>query len=588
MKAILKKFMGNVLAGMLGSFMAFGLMLAFCFFIITGIVMSLAQDKELVYEDAVLRLSFDTPISEQSSVQPDMIKFSLKSTLGLKAITDAIKSAKEDDQIRGIYLDLASLQAGFASVQELRNALIDFKKSEKFIVAHADSYTHGTYYLASVADELYLTPEGSLEFSGLSADIVFFKSMLAKIGIEPVVIRHGKFKSAVEPFLQDEISEANEKQTRKYVQSLWNTLIEGISEQRDISVEQLNEMADKLSIRNSATAKSFGLVDELKYKDEVFASLKTQLELDEDEKITFVELGAYAKNNKSPLLELEKKPEIALIYAEGDIHMGKSTQGVVGSDTLAKAIRTARENDDVKAIVLRVNSPGGSALASEVIWREASLAQKVKPLIVSFGNVAASGGYYIACAADEIVAEPNTITGSIGVFGLMFNAEELMTTLGMNTHTVKSNTYSDIMNPTRKMTVDERAIIQTSVEEVYDTFISHVAEGRKMEKSAVDAIAQGRVWTGIDAKEIGLVDTIGGLNTSLVSAAKKAKLTDYSIVTYPAKDEYERMIKELLGEVKASVIEEELGSSSPIYQRFKKVQRLKGVQVRLPFFLEVH
>ncbi len=587
----MKGFFNHVLASMLGTFLVLIFLVIINIIVFVGILSSSGafSDKEVkVTENSVLTLTFKNKIADRSSVKPDLSTMKIKKTLSLKEVTDAIKKAKDDDKIKGIYLDLSILNVGIASVEEIRNTLKDFKTSGKFIIAHSDFYTHKSYYLASVADKIYLTPSGVVQFSGLSAQLMFFKSLLENIGVEPEIIRHGKYKSAVEPFMSDNMSDANKEQTQKYLSSIWNSILTGIHNQRNISYEDLNKYADELSVTGSETAKKFNFVDDLKYEDQIIKELKEKTGIHPDDELNKISLSDYINSGKDfeELLK-PKKENIAIIYAEGEIVDGEGTDEQIGSESLAKIIRKAREDESVKAIVLRINSPGGSALASEVIWRETVLAEQAKPLIVSMGDVAASGGYYIACQADTIVAEPNTITGSIGVFGLLFNAKKLLKNVGITINTVNTNTYSDMGNPGRKMTDYEHGKILQSVEEIYSTFITHVGEGRNLPTDSVDAIGQGRVWSGEDALNIGLVDILGGLQTAVDIAADKAHLQTYGIKYYPEKDKLSLILENMLSNTKSSLIEGELGEAYPYYENLKKIKTISGVQARIPYFIEI-
>ncbi len=587
----MKGFFNHVLASMLGTFLVLIFLVIINIIVFVSILSSSGafSDEEVkVSENSVLTLTFKNKIADRSSVKPDLNTMKIKKIVSLKEVTDAVKKAKEDDKIKGIYLDLSILNVGIASVEEIRNALKDFKTSGKFIIAHSDFYTHKSYYLASVADEIFLTPSGVVQFSGLSAQLMFFKSLLENIGVEPEIIRHGKYKSAVEPFMSDKMSDANKEQTQKYLSSIWNSILKGIHNQRNISLEDLNTYADELSVTGSETAKKFNFVDDLKYEDQIITELKEKTGIKPDEDLNKISLSDYINSEKN-LEEIlkPKKENIAVIYAEGEIVDGEGSDEQIGSESLAKTIRKAREDESVKAIVLRINSPGGSALASEVIWRETVLAEQTKPLIVSMGDVAASGGYYIACQADTIVAEPNTITGSIGVFGLLFNAKKLLKNVGITINTVNTNTYSDMGNPGRKMTDYEHGKILQSVEEIYSTFITHVGEGRNLPTDSVDAIGQGRVWSGEDALNIGLVDILGGLQTAVDIAADKAHLQTYGIKYYPEKDKLSVILEKMLSDTKSSLIEGELGEAYPYYEKLKKVKTVSGIQARIPYFIEI-
>ncbi|MCF6183946.1 MAG: signal peptide peptidase SppA [Bacteroidales bacterium] len=587
----MKGFFNHVLASMLGTFLVLIFIVIINIFVFVGLLSSsgvFSEENVKVSENTVLTLKFNNKIADQSSIRPDFSTMKIKKTLSLKEITNAIEKAKTDNRIKGIYLDFSVLNVGIASAEEIRTALKDFKTSGKFILAHSDFYTHKSYYLASVADKIYLTPGGGIQFTGLSAQLLFYKSLLDKLGIEPEIIRHGKFKSAVEPFMSDKISDANKEQTERFLSSIWNTILKGIHTRRNISVEDLNKYADELSVTGAKSAVKYGFVDGLKYEDQIIDELKNKTGLSATKKLNEVSLAEYINSDKDIDDILKTKPEnIAIIYAEGEIVDGKGTDEQIGSETLAKAIRKARKDKSVKAIVLRINSPGGSALASEVIWRETVLAEQAKPLIVSMGDVAASGGYYIACSADTIVAEPTTITGSIGVFGLFFNAKDLLKNVGITINTVNTNTYSDMGNPGRKMSDYEHQKILQSIEEIYSTFITHVGEGRHLPTDSVDAVGQGRVWSGEDALNIGLVDVLGGLNTAVNLAAKKAHLTSYGIKYYPEKDKFSVMLEKVLSDTKTSLIKDELGKTYDYYEKLKQVKNISGIQTRIPYFIEI-
>ena len=513
-------------------------------------------------------------------------------SLGLNTILKNIDKAKNDDNIKGIYLNLKGLNTGIASVEEIRNALAKFRESGKFIVAYSDYYSQKTYYLASVADQIYLNPAGGMDFVGLSAQLMFFKNALEKFGIQPVIIRHGKFKSAVEPFMLDKMSQANRKQTETYINSIWNKILNDISSSREISPQRLNEIANNLELKNPQTAIDLGFITGVLYYDEIMELLKNKVNEKKVKDIDFVFLRQYNKVPKKKK-EGEKglaKDKIAIIYAQGEIVTGKSSEGKIGSETLSEAIRKARKDNKVKAIVLRINSPGGSALASDIIWRETVLAKEKKPLIVSMGDLAASGGYYIACAADTIVASENTLTGSIGVFGLMFNIKKLMNEkIGITFDKVNTNKYSDIGSAYKDMSEEENTFIQNSVEETYDTFISHVAKGRGMTKAEIDSIGQGRVWSGSNALKIGLVDVIGGLDKAVKIAAEKAGLDRYRIKPLPAqKEPFEEIMEELTGNaVKINLFSNNNDEFSMMYNYYKSLNDMQGVQARIPFEINI-
>ncbi|HWY11051.1 MAG TPA: signal peptide peptidase SppA [Bacteroidia bacterium] len=579
---------GVLMAVIIGAFIAAGLKGAFD---------GEGQKTFTVKENSVLHLKIEGPISERGMENPfeelDLGSFMPPTVLGVRGIVKSIEHAKTDDKIKGIYLDIRYIEAGFGTIEEIRNALIDFKKSKKFIYSYSEGYSQKSYYLASTATKLYLNPQGGMELKGLSAQIMFMKNMLDKLGIEMQIFRHGKFKSAIEPFMLDKMSEANRLQTETFMGSIWNSMLDGISKERGISVDKLNELANNLSIDSPESALNAKLVDGILYEDEVMSLLKKDLKLAEKDKIAFAEIGKYQKNIKGSRKEKKmhsKEPKIALIYAVGGISSGEGDEENIGSDRIAKAIRDARLDTTVKAIVLRVNSPGGSALASDVIWREMTLAKKAKPTVVSMGDVAASGGYYISCAADRIFAQPNTITGSIGVFGILPNVQKAFADkLGINIDTVNTNKHSDVGTPFRAVNKDEFSYIQNGVEKVYETFIGRVAEGRKTTTALVDSIGQGRVWSGTDALKINLVDELGGTNDAIAYAAKMAKVTDYKIEELPKrKDPFSMLLGNKEDEMETRLIKKNLGAQYMFLNHVKSIINLKGIQARLPYEITIN
>lgn len=537
-------------------------------------------------ENTVLRINLNGDIKERGVKNPfgdiDLGPFMPKASVGLNDILASLKKAKEDKNIKGIYLEISEPVAGFATLEEVRNGLLDFKSSGKFIYAYSEGFSQKAYYLATTANKLYLNPQGALEVKGLSSQIMFFKKMLEKMDMEVQIFRHGKFKSAIEPFMLDKMSDANRTQVETYLGSLWNHMIKGISDSRKISVKDINDMADHLAIRSPEDAVKYKLVDELKYEDEVFSIIKKNINLKEEDKINFVSLNKYSTSVHDSKLSKDK---IAVIYAIGEIESGEGDDEKIGSLRIAKAIREARLDKNIKAIVLRVNSPGGSALASDVIWRETVLAQKAKPFIVSMGDVAASGGYYISCSADRIFAQPNTITGSIGVFGMIPNAQKALSEkLGITIDTVNTNKHSDVGTILRGVTTDEYDYVQQSVEHIYDVFITKVATGRKTSKNAIDSIGQGRVWSGADAIKINLVDELGGINDAIAYAAKQAKLKEYKLVDFPKqKDPLQELLSNSQDEMEARTMKSYLGEQYLYMKYLKNVLNLKGVQARLPY-----
>ncbi len=542
--------------------------------------------------NSILKIAIDGEIQEREKENPfkdfgDMAALGGSDGMGLNVLLEKIEKAKTDKNIKGIYLYIKNLEAGFATTEELRNGLRDFKKSGKFIYTYAENYSQKEYYLASVSTKIFLNPQGNLDWKGLGMSLMFFKHSFEKLEIEMQVFRHGKFKSAVEPFLLDKMSQANRYQSETFLNSIWSTMLNSISEERKISVADLNKMADNLELQFPEDALR-KLVDGLAYEDEVVTELKKKVSKADDKKFKFVDFSKYDGEEKENAKV--KTDKIAVIYANGSISSGEGNDDEIGSDRLAKAIKDARLDDKIKAIVLRVNSPGGSALASDVIWREVLLAKKAKPTVVSMGNLAASGGYYISCAADRIFAQPNTITGSIGVFGLIPNLQKMLQNkLGITIDTVNTNKHSDIGTGLRPVSEKEYAYIQSSVEKVYDTFTKRVAEGRGIPQSDVDSIGQGRVWTGADAIKIKLVDELGGLNDAIAYASKKAKLKEYKIVELPKqKNPLDEIFGKKESEMETRLIKKNLG---PVYTYFKQVQslmQLNGVQARLPFEMIVN
>ena len=505
--------------------------------------------------------------------------------IGLNDLLVNIHKAKTDENISGIYIEMGYLSAGFATLEEIRNALLDFKDSGKFITTYSEVYTQRAYYLASVSDDICIYPEGTIELKGLNSTVTFYTDALKKIGVEPQIIRHGKFKSAVEPFMLTEMSAANREQTELYIGSIWDEYLDNVAEDRELTNERLNEIINNFEIRSPKAALNLGLVDRLCYRDQLQNHLSTLMEETKYSEVKFISLNKYQKVNYENARAKFKKDKIAVIYAQGEIRSGEGSETIIGSERISKALRKAREDDKVKAIVLRVNSPGGSALASDVIWREAKLAQEVKPVIVSMGDVAASGGYYIACAADKIYALPSTITGSIGVFGILMSFEELYTEkIGLTFDQVKTNRFADLGNTTRPLTKEEYTIIQESVVDIYETFTSKVAEGRNMSQRNVDGIGQGRVWSGVNAMDINLIDEYGGLNDAIKGAAELAELEDYRVYELPEqKDPLQELLQGLEEDLQTKWMKHQLGEQYKYYKTTQDLQHLKGVQARMPY-----
>lgn len=581
------KFLGNVLAVIVGLFI-FTILSTLVFFGIIGMIAA-SSDKEVkVKENSVLHLDLNGRILVERTSEDDFDlgafgnPFGGDMNAGLINLKKAIQEAKTNENIKGIYLNTGLIMAGQAGLLELREALIDFKESGKFIVTYDEAYSEGGYYLASVADEIYLNPLGAIDFNGFSSESIFITGLFDKVGIQPEVFRVGEFKSAVEPFILTKMSDENRLQTQYFLDDINNLAVAQIAESRGIPLDSLKKINNEMLVRKPQDAVTYKLANALAYEDEVHATLREKLGLEEDDEISTINATNLASVAKSK--NITSKNRIAVIIAEGQI-VGGSAEGMISSDKFAKEIRKARKDENIKAIVLRVNSPGGSIVASDVIWREMTEAKKAKPLIVSMGEVAASGGYYISAPADTIVAQPNTITGSIGIFGLWFNVQELLNSkLGITTDVVSTGQLSDFMNPTRDLTEVERTIIQSSIEDGYETFISRVAEGRGMHVDSVKKVASGRVWTGTQAKERGLVDVLGGLDTAIEIAAGKIDAgDDYRVVYYPAKKPwFEELFSSFGDKVQARILQAQLGESYYLVEKVKNLQNYQGIQVRMP------
>jgi len=589
----MKQFFKFMFASMLGTFLT--LIISFILFIIIigGAIMASSKPDTSVPRNAILRLTLDAPIPERSLNNP-FGDFSFgglggQQVPGLYETVNAIKNAKSDSNIKGILLDLGMVPSGMATVEEIRNALLDFKKSGKFIVAYSELYSQKAYYLATVANKVYMNPEGTLDFRGIGGEVMFMKGLMEKLDVQIQVIRHGKFKSAVEPYILDKMSQANKEQTLTYINSLWKQMVTGISQSRGISEAQLNKLADNLSGYTPEVAVKEKMVDQLIYKDQLLQELRNRLNIKNDKDISSITLGKYVLANEKNT-PAYSKDKIAIIFASGDIVSGNGDEGTIGSERISKAIRKARLDNNIKAIVLRVNSPGGSALASDVIWREMVLAKRAKPVVVSMGDVAASGGYYISCAASKVFADPNTITGSIGVFGIIPNFQKtLQNKLGITFDKVTTNKHSDFITVTRPLDAEETAIMQGDIERIYKSFIGHVAEGRNTTPAAIDSIGQGRVWSGVDAKRLKLIDEFGGLNNAIDEAAKLAKLSKYNIQTLPAiQDPFTKLIEQLTGDYKDARIQSELGEYYSYFTYLRKLAKAEKIQARLPFEMSVY
>ena len=559
-------------------------------------IMAASDTETIVKKNSVMILDLNGTLVERTQEDPLGILSQLfnddSNTYGLDDILSSIKKAKENEDIKGIYLQANSLGTSYASLQEIRNALLDFKESGKFVIAYADSYTQGLYYLSSAADKVLLNPKGMIEWRGIASTPLFYKDLLQKIGVEMQIFKVGTYKSAVEPFIATEMSPANREQVTTFISSIWSQVTEGVSASRNIPVDSLKAYADRMLMFYPAEESvRCGLADTLVYRNDVRDYLKRLVDIDEDDNLSLLGLGDMINVRKN--VPKDKSGNIiAVYYASGEItdYPGSATseEGIVGSKVI-RDLRKLKDNDDVKAVVLRVNSPGGSAFASEQIWYAVKELKTKKPVIVSMGDYAASGGYYISCGADTIVAEPTTLTGSIGIFGMVPNVKELTDKIGLSYDVVKTNKYADFGNIMRPFSEGEKALLQMMVAEGYDTFITRCAEGRHTTKEAIEKIAEGRVWTGEAAKELGLVGELGGIDKALDIAIAKARVGGYTIVSYPEKKD---VLSSLLDTKPTNYVESQLLKSKlgEYYRQFGLLTNLKEqsmIQARVPFELNI-
>ena len=579
------KFLRNLLAVIVG----LTIFTFIAILILMGLISSASEDKQVTVKDnTVLRLKLNKPITERELEDPfaDLpFPGSPPSSIGLIQLRDAISHAKNDDKIKGIYIEAPWVMGGFSQIEEIRNVLNDFKTSGKFVWAYSDFFTEGGYYLSSVADEIYVEPIGNIEFNGISAQLTFLKGTMEKLEIEPLIFRVGKYKSAVETFLREDMSDENREQIEELVEAIFNLVTSSISDSRNINVEELREINNKMLVRSVNDAVKYKLIDGLLYKDEFLSKLKEKIDIDEEDELEFISYSRYRKSYK----ENTSANRIAVIVADGDIVLGKGEQGMVGSEVFAEEIQKARENDRVKAVVLRINSPGGHRLASDIIWREIQKTTEVKPVVASMSSVAASGGYYIAMASDTIVANPTTITGSIGIYWMFFNISEFMSNkLGITFDGTKSGEFSDILSGTRTLTEVERAIMQKQVNRGYEAFISKAAEGRSMQVEDIDNIAAGRVWTGDKAKELGLVDILGDFDKAIQVAAQMADIEDYKLRFYPVqKNLLEEIMFQFEEDAAAKTMRNELGEFYPYVKLIKRMKYMEGLQTRMPYDINI-
>ncbi len=587
------RFLGNVLATIVGIFIF--CMIFFFGIIIIGAIAGSGDDTVSVKKNSVIELDL-SKVSLDYAGKTNYKDFNYFEAHhdGVTDILNAIEAAKTDDKIKGISILNNQSQLGLAQSKAVRDKLEEFKKSGKFVYAYANYYSQGEYYLNSVADQVYLNPMGEVDFKGLSSEIIYMKDLQEKSGVKMEVIRHGKYKSAVEPFLAQEMSPENREQMTVLLNSVWNTIVADISKSRKLSVAQLNAIANTLGARTPELALANKLVDKVAYEDEYHDMIRAKLKVDKKEKYDIVSITDYAKKASSTVEDYSKDDIIAVIYAQGEIAGGEGDVNVIGEGSIKRSLQEARDDKDVKAIVLRVNSPGGSALTSELIWREIEITKKVKPVVVSMGNYAASGGYYIAANADRIFAEPNTITGSIGVFGMLPNMNQLGKNIGINAEQVKTHENASGYSVFEPIDENFKGFVLESIEKTYATFLKRVADGRKMTTEQVDAIAQGRVWTGVDAHKLGLVDEIGGLDAAIKYAAKLGKTSSYRTENYP---EYEKNFEDLLAnftgmamfKTKEQLLKEQLGEEGfQMLEQIKRVKSRKGIQAIMPYEIVIN
>lgn len=589
----MKQFFKYVFATIVGIILTGFLGFIFLIFLISALVSSIGEAETVsVKANSMLYLDLNQPILERTpedSYNYSKLIGGSEKNIGFYDLIKGIKEAETDSRIKGIYINVTAPSTGMATMREVRKALLEFRKTGKQIYAYSEVYSQGGYYLASAANKVYLNPVGDLEFKGLNASIMFFKGALDKLGIEAQIIRVGDFKSAVEPFTSTKMSEYNKTQTKEYIESMYAQFLSDIATDRNLSVDSLRIIADQYAVRQPEDALQLKMIDGIKYKDEVLDELMKLTGARKSSNIPIVSINDYIKNT-SKSIGTKPKDKIAVIYLNGDIVSGEGNDESVGSERISRSIRRARIDSNVKAIVVRINSPGGSALASEVMWRELHITKKEKPIIASFGDVAASGGYYIGVAADSILVQPNTITGSIGVFGIIPNAQKLMNEkLGITFDNVKTSKHADILDLTRPMTPAERSIMQANINRVYDTFIDRVAKGRNRSTQYINSIAGGRVWSGSDAVRLGLADRTADFNQAIESAAKKAKIKSFSVVEYPDKiDPIKSLLSTTKDYIKSYIIKTEIGHEYAIYNKIKKATEVSGIQMRMLSIPEIN
>jgi protease-4 len=555
--------------------------------------MSGGQGEVKVQESSILRLDLDAPINEIERETPfgfSMLGGGAPRAIGLAQLKQTIEHAKEDDNVKGIYINVSLPMTGYTVIEEIRQSLLDFRKSGKWVVVYSEMLSESAYYLASAADKVYLNPEGELEFNGITAEVSFFKRMFDKLEIKPEVFRVGEFKSAVEPFLLEKMSAENRLQLNEMINSIYDHVLDQVSATRKIQKDRLKEIADKMLVRNAKLALEHGLVDSLLYVDQVELDLKKRVGIDSDKKLVFIK---YSKYKQSFSTYSDSKNEVAVVVAEGTILPGKSekSDNIIGSESFSKELKKAREDDDVKAVVIRINSPGGSFQASDAMWREITLTAKSKPVIASMSDYAASGGYYLAMGCDTIVAQANTITGSIGIFSVLFDASGFLNNkIGITSEEIKTGEVGELITLSRPLTPQERDIWQTRTNEVYETFTGKAAEGRGMPIDSLKKVASGRVWTGTQAKQRGLVDIIGNFDDAIQIAAKAAGVTeDFRVRYYPqyTPELWEQFLYREIGDEESASLKSELGSYYHLYEYWNTVKSYQGTQARMPYELKI-
>ncbi|MGE5412084.1 MAG: signal peptide peptidase SppA [Clostridiales bacterium] len=589
----MKQFFKFMFASMLGTILVFVLAsLAFFTFLIL-IVSGVQKERvESISPNTVLEIKLDYPLPDRTIWEPFSgfrFNFRLNKQIGLNTVLANIRKAKIDNDIKGIYLNLNDYSAGgLATTEAIRKELLSFRQSGKFIIAYGEMISQSAYYLASAADKIYMPPTGNFEFKGLSLELTFFKNTLQKLEIEPQIFHYGKYKSAIEPFKLDKMSSDNRLATSSLLSSVYTNMLNNIASSRNLSYDFLKDAADKYLIQFPEDAKKYKFIDSLVYYDQVLDELKSKSAVRSDRKLRTVSIEDYTDVKGRERSSSSNK--IAVIYANGEIRNTDGDESTIGAKNITEAIRKARNDQSIKAIVMRVNSPGGDALVADIIWREVTLARQKKPFIISMGNYAASGGYYISCAADSIVAEPTTITGSIGVFGIVPNMQNFFKNkLGITFDRVTTGKHSDFGSITRPLSADEKQILQKQIDHIYETFVNKVAQGRKKTFQQIHEIAQGRVWTGLQAKENGLVDVIGGLDDAIRIAAQKARIKQYRTVEYPGvKGLMEKVMQDFASEAEAYYLKVKLGENYKYFNKIEQIDRYNGIQARIPFDVDIH